>query len=345
MTTPLTFIVYAHWGRLVGFDTARLRLLSPLLATAACVLLWLVLAPGARNRLHAAIALFVIALNPYFLGLGIFVFTDMLAIVMMAIVLLGYVKKSAVLVAVGIAGSVLTRQYFAFLVPALIASSLLDRRLGRTRRFSLLSAALIGLSALTPLYYLWGNHLSPTNSLRAVYTNEGIAYNFHALSLYLSAPAAYSLPTLVLAIISNRLRSVSIAAGIATAGFVLVFPVEASAVQITEGSLTVGFLHRLISATLPHVATRIVFGLMAAFVVTVCASRLLASVKSGISGATLFCWLSVTAFLGLMPFSYMAWEKYAVPMFILIAIALVSDNAPEPSSSPTSKKHILGRHS
>ncbi len=242
MTTPLTFIAYAQWGRLVGFDTARLRLLSPLLATAACVLLWLVLAPGAKNRLHAAIALSVMALNPYFLGLGIFVFTDMLAIVMMAIVLLGYVKKSAVLVAVGIAGSVLTRQYFAFLVPALIASSLLDRRLSRTRRFSLLSAALIGLSALTPLYYLWGNHLSPTNSLRAVYTNEGIAYNFHALSLYLSAPAAYSLPTLVLAIISNRPRRVSIAAGIVTAGFVLVFPVGASAVQIAEGSLTVGFL-------------------------------------------------------------------------------------------------------
>ena len=37
MTAPLTYLVYAAWGHLAGFDTPRLRLLSPLVAAATAV--------------------------------------------------------------------------------------------------------------------------------------------------------------------------------------------------------------------------------------------------------------------------------------------------------------------
>ncbi len=40
MSGPLTFAAFAAWGRVAGFDTASLRLLAPLIASATA-LLWL----------------------------------------------------------------------------------------------------------------------------------------------------------------------------------------------------------------------------------------------------------------------------------------------------------------
>lgn len=36
----------------------------------------------------------------------------------------------------------------------------------------------------------------------------------------------------------------------------------------------------------------------------------------------LFVWVAIAAFLALMPFSYMPWEKYALPLLMLQSLAL-----------------------
>jgi len=141
----------------------------------------------------ASFALVTCVFNPYFFGLSLFVFTDMLATFFCVLWLEGHRRQSATIVALSIAGGVLTRQYLAFLA---VATALYCSAFVASRReaLRLVMASVCGVAALLPLVYLWGGSLSPSNSLRDVYTTEGIRFDPHALSLYLAVPGAYLLP-------------------------------------------------------------------------------------------------------------------------------------------------------
>ena len=84
MSGPLPFALFAWWGGLVGFGTAGLRGLSALIAFATLVLYHSTLEQhGLHGRLKYLL-LVLFAANPYFVGLSVFVFTDMLALFGMA---------------------------------------------------------------------------------------------------------------------------------------------------------------------------------------------------------------------------------------------------------------------
>ncbi|MCC7035133.1 MAG: hypothetical protein IT179_20110 [Acidobacteria bacterium] len=127
MRGPLTFAIYGAWGRLAGFGTAELRLLSPFVA-GATALVWLAfLRDRLRSRAVVGLALATLVLNPYFIGLSVFVFTDMLALLGLALALLGTTRRQPWLSAVGLVVATCARQYLAFLAPALVAAALVSR--------------------------------------------------------------------------------------------------------------------------------------------------------------------------------------------------------------------------
>jgi hypothetical protein len=86
MSAPLTYVLYAAWGRLAGFGTPELRLLSPVIASATGLLWFAFLKDHLRSRLAVSMSLATLVLNPYFIGLSVFVFTDMLALLGLGIV-------------------------------------------------------------------------------------------------------------------------------------------------------------------------------------------------------------------------------------------------------------------
>ena len=326
MSAPLTYVLYAAWGSLAGFDTPTLRLLSPLIAAATVLVWYAFLGDVNPSKALALLALFTIVLNPYFAGLSVFVFTDMLSLLGLAVTAIGVSRRKAWLAACGLALATCSRQYLAFLAPAVIGGPLIGSRGVGSGKWILASVA--GMMPLGALVVLWGGHLAPSNAIREVYTADGLRFDPHALSLYISAPAAYLLPLTLIALPQLR-RSWSPAlliAAVLAALFVVLVPVAPSLAQTREGSFTVGFLHRAVELMLGNTGSRVVFPVLAFVNIWTMGVALESGVRSLGSArrpdAEIFVWLAIAAFLAVMPFSYMPWEKYALPLLMLQSVTL-----------------------
>jgi len=118
MPGPLTFMLYGLWGRLFGFRIPVLRLLSILPAVATYVLLHRLLFDLFRRPRVAILTTLFSAFNPYMIGLGFFVYTDMLAILLMLLCWLALKNNSAAGLAVASAGALITRQCLVFVTLA-----------------------------------------------------------------------------------------------------------------------------------------------------------------------------------------------------------------------------------
>ena len=166
--TPLFHVVMAGWGKLVGFDLWKLRLLNVAISYGAVLALLRLLRRATPLRPWQAFALtLVFALSPYFFGASFTLITDNLAILfaLLALERIDRFRSDASLVTFGlaclaIAGAVLTRQSFLWLV--LVAAWFLASS-GAPLTRKAVGAALLAL-ALAPLAALvvdWGGLVPP----------------------------------------------------------------------------------------------------------------------------------------------------------------------------------------
>jgi hypothetical protein len=309
-----------------GFDTGSLRLLSPVLASATIVL-WLRFVAGVVPAPAVALlTVATIAANPYFLGLSVFVFTDMLALLGLSLAAVGVQRRSPWLSGLGVAVATCARQYLAFLAVAVAALAIFGR--GKPERSRWVIAAMAGMVPIGLLVALWDGALAPDNALRAVYTSEGLRFDPHALSLYLASPAAYLFPLVGIVLARFRVRRTTVAVAVAAAVFVIGFPIAPSIAQTREGSFTVGFLHRFVQMIASGTIEHITFAALAFVHLLALGAASESLYRHGRQGhwneSVLFAWAGTLAFLVLMPFSYMPWEKYALPLFMLEGVVLAA---------------------
>jgi Dolichyl-phosphate-mannose-protein mannosyltransferase len=167
--TPLYHVLTAWWGELVGFDLWKLRLLNVAFSYGAALALLRLLRRGTPLEPWQAFALTLLfTLSPYFFGASFTLLTDNLAILfaLLALERIDRFRSDASLATFGvacvwIAGAVLTRQSFLWLVP--VAAWFLLRSTAPVER-RLAGAALLAL-ALAPLAALvvdWGGLVPPT---------------------------------------------------------------------------------------------------------------------------------------------------------------------------------------
>lgn len=167
--TPLYHLLTAGWGEIVGFDLWKLRLLNVAFSYGAALALLRLLRRATPLEPWQAFALTLLfTLSPYFFGASFTLLTDNLAILfaLLALERVDRFRSDASLATFGvaclcIAGAVLTRQSFLWLVP-LAAWFLLRSAAPAGRRVA--GAALLAL-ALAPLAALvvdWGGLVPPT---------------------------------------------------------------------------------------------------------------------------------------------------------------------------------------
>jgi Dolichyl-phosphate-mannose-protein mannosyltransferase len=167
--TPLYHVLTAWWGELVGFDLWKLRLLNVAFSYGAALALLRLLRRGTPLEPWQAFALTLLfTLSPYFFGASFTLLTDNLAILfaLLALERIDRFRSDASLATFGvacvwIAGAVLTRQSFLWLVP--VAAWFLLRSTAPVER-RLAGATLLAL-ALAPLAALvvdWGGLVPPT---------------------------------------------------------------------------------------------------------------------------------------------------------------------------------------
>jgi hypothetical protein len=166
--TPLFHLVMAAWGKLVGFELWKLRLLNAAISYAAVLALLRLLRRATPLESWQAFALALLfALSPYFFGASFTLLTDNLAILfaLLALERMHRFRSEAslatfALVCLAIAAAVLTRQSFAWLAP-MAAWFLLRSPAAAGRRAAgavLLAAALAPLAALA---VEWGGLVPP----------------------------------------------------------------------------------------------------------------------------------------------------------------------------------------
>jgi hypothetical protein len=167
--TPLYHVLTAWWGELVGFDLWKLRLLNVAFSYGAALALLRLLRRATPLEPWQAFALTLLfTLSPYFFGASFTLLTDNLGILfaLLALERVNRFRSDASLPTFGvacvwIAGAVLTRQSFLWLVP--VAAWFLLRSVAPIER-RLAGAALLAL-ALAPLAALvveWGGLVPPT---------------------------------------------------------------------------------------------------------------------------------------------------------------------------------------
>jgi hypothetical protein len=167
--TPLYHVLTAWWGELVGFDLWKLRLLNVAFSYGAALALLRLLRRATPLEPWQAFALTLLfTLSPYFFGASFTLLTDNLAILfaLLALERVNRFRSDASLATFGlacvwIAGAVLTRQSFLWLVP--VAAWFLLRSVAPIGRQAV-GAALLAL-ALAPLAALvveWGGLVPPT---------------------------------------------------------------------------------------------------------------------------------------------------------------------------------------
>ena len=165
--TPLFHVVMTAWGKLVGFDLWKLRLLNVAISYGAALALLRLLRRATPLAATPAFALtLAFALSPYFFGASFTLLNDNLAILFALLALErihAYSRTGSMaafaLACLWIAGAVLTRQSFLWLV--LMAAFYLLRR--RADGQVLAGAALLAL-ALAPLAALvieWNGLVPP----------------------------------------------------------------------------------------------------------------------------------------------------------------------------------------
>ncbi len=327
LSTPLPFIVYAAWGKLVGFDLWRLRILSLLIALTTYLLFHRLLWEHLRNGPVAFFATAFLALHPYMVGFSIFVFTDGLTIALLVAGLLAYVRRNPWLLALAVAGALLCRQYAAFFALAVLlvtAHELIrDRKRDSLRLFL---AVVIGMLPFVGLVVLWGG-LSPINQWRAFYATEHLAFHPSYLVLYVALLALYLVPIVIA--VGKQLytdRPVLIGAFVLAWMYWLI-PVKAASYAEAINVHTVGLFHkamvRLVAA--PWFA-QAVFFVSFAFGLPI----LYVSIRGALRGArsnpvapNLIYDLAILIFMAVMPFSYLNWEKYFVPLIPFVCVRLL----------------------
>lgn len=327
MSTPLPFLIYALWGRMMGFDLFHLRMLSVIIAILTYIafhrLLFIALKDGKKVFWGGA---FLVA-QPYMIGLSIFVFTDMTAILFMVLACLALLKRRPILLGICIMMAILSRQYIAFLALAAGIYFLVDYL--RVRRKSSLYMMLSSVVSVIPyiLLALWWGGPTPDNTMQYRYLDYGFTFNAHALSLYIGLIWVYGFPLLLFYLKKFYCDYKVWIAGVIASGFYLLFPVGPSQPTINVGISTVGLFHRFLKALLlGEFWIQVVFYLsflLAMPVVIRLAGDCYRRFKRRLHDTPLFLDLAILAFFVVMPFSYLSWEKYLMPMLPLFILRVL----------------------
>jgi len=344
MSAPLPFVLYALWGRVFNFEIQTLRILSVIFALLTFVTFhYLLFSIFKESKIALATTAFFI-LNPYMVGLSIFVFTDMLAILFLIICCLAVKNKSPLLFAVASSLGLLTRQYFAFLAIAAGLYYLFSYKKAReSRAIKMLFSAFLSFLPLLLFFVLWQGP-TPDSARKALYLKESLSFHPNSLTLYITQFSIYLLPVILFFWKDIYKDKKMLITSFVISWLYWVFPVAPSTAAVEANIHTVGLFHKVVRLVLgteyEHIFFFVFFFLGLPIVLAVikdCYQR----IKSPDLDFLLFIDLAILTFLLMMPFSYLVWEKYFLPVVPLAAIYLLLKYRKETSPTFVQNKPLV----
>ncbi len=327
MSTPLPFLAYALWGKLVGFELFHLRILSLIMAVITYLVFHRLLFISIKDEKKVFWGAVLLVIQPYMIGFSIFVYTDMMAILFLLLAVLWHIRRRPILLGLCLVMAILSRQYMAFLVFGGGIYYLLEHiTIKRRDSLTMLAAAVLSVVPYLILVFWWGG-LSPDSSLRQRYLGDGFYFHPTTVSLYVSLIFIYLFPLILYYArkfyCGLTVWMVSLIGSI----FYVLFPVGPSKPSVEVGIPTVGLFHRLLRYSLGQgFWEQVVFHLgfvLAVPVLYSLATDLYQRLRQHLFDIKLFLDLAIIAFLVMMPFSYLGWEKYFLPVVPLLILRIM----------------------
>ena len=327
MSTPLPFILYAWWGNLFGLELFNFRILSIIIAICTYMLFHYILFEKVKNKKLAVYGILFFVIHPYMVGLSIFLFTDMSAILFLLVGYCSIEKKKYTIAIVAFALSILCRQYMLFILPAIFLY------LYSSKPNQLIKSALIAITPALPyfaLIILWGG-TSPDNEYRALYLSQPFAFHINVFFLYVSLLCTYLIPFYYFlgktfyknkhVLISSLLLSI----------LYFFFPIDAAQYSKDIGVFTVGLFHKAFKYIFhSDLIIQLIFYISIVFalplLITFIKESYLAFINKKMD-EIIFLNVIIIFFFIVMPFSYLGWEKYFMPIlpFVILRLLLVLD--------------------
>jgi len=197
VTGPVFYYLYAAWGKLISSDIGSLRGFNLIVSAFTVLVLYLNFKYVLKDELQAFISLVAVLVNPYFIGLSFFVFTDMLSLLGALLAFYSYVSGRYFLLIISTLVCVMTRQYTAFIFLSFGIHSLIGLYQGKTKEFYNLVAMGVGFLPFFLLLYLWQGIAPPSGIARWVEEGQN-RFHFNYLITYTIFSAIYLAPLLII---------------------------------------------------------------------------------------------------------------------------------------------------
>lgn len=318
MSTPLPFVLYAIWGKIFSVELYTLRIFSLLIAFIFFNVSLSFFYTISKNKLISIVLLLILMFNPYIIGISFFVYTDMLATLMLLISCYAMIEKKYLISAIFIGLAILCRQYLVYgLIAIGITIFYNEYYLNKKIPYQLLYLFIPVIINLALFVYWRG--ATPQNLLKNTYMHQAFAFHFDALTGYIATFGIYASPILIFIYKKIPLKFYTSAV---FAGCILYyfFPIEVSKVTL-EAEInvsTIGFFHKL--TLIAPTSVQILLWILGIALGLLFSFFLMQLTLKKLSPELVYICTIWISFLLIMPLSYLTWEKYIIPIlpFLLV---------------------------
>jgi hypothetical protein len=324
-TPPLFYLIGAIWTKIFNDSFESLRIFNLLISFVTWQCVYLLINLFSKNRLHTFLLSLLVILNPYFLGLSMFVFTDMITIMISLIAVISLMKEKYYLFILLSTLAILCRQYaIIFPLSAIvfwIAQHLAGKRIAKLNFIG----AVLSILPLVILFYIWGD-IAPVAGVKKWIVKNDDTYNLSYINTYLTFSVIYILPLFIVFLKKTKLNPIVLSTAIVLSVVLSFFPVMPSKATIIQTDYTtVGYAHFYIVKLLGEytLLVRAILGLLlfaGCYYSILLVKVFFEDIKNQQINEGNYFTLVWLIFLILMPFSYQVWEKYltiVLPFIIL----------------------------
>jgi 4-amino-4-deoxy-L-arabinose transferase-like glycosyltransferase len=336
VTPPFFFIFYALWAKIFGSTIESLRILTLIISLITWQLVFYLISLFVKKNIHVLLLSFLVVINPYFLGTSVFVFTDMLTIMLCLSAVILFLKDKYYLFLIFCSLAILCRQYAIIFPLSIIAFSIINLFNGKPINKRYIFGTALTFLPLLILFFIWGN-VAPLNGIQKWIVLAPHFYNISYINTYITFSVVYLLPLIIVFLYKRiGLNFLNVAFALIICLIILQFPITPSAAAILQTDIrTVGFAHIALIKLLGEesLTLRIILGVLlfvGCFINVVLIKYFLKDIKNKIYRREMIFIIIWILFLIIMPLSYQVWEKYltmGLP-FLMLSIYFLINNEP-----------------
>lgn len=315
ITPPLFYIVFSLWSKIVGFSIESLRILNLIISLVCWQFIFYFFKLTTYRSKSSFLLSALVIMNPYLLGVSIFVYNDNLMLLFLLLAMIFLYKERPTLTGISLSLALLIRQYsIVFPLSVFIYSSIKSIKENKLRT-ELLIASVLSIIPLLMLFIYW-NGLAPESGLKVWYIENRLIYNLDYINTYLTFSSIYTLPLLIYFFYKKGFVITKLIYAVVFSTIISFFPIKPSLATLNQINVTtVGYAHKFSRIIFGTDSTALnilffIFLILGSYITIILFSDFIKKFREdNIDKESILslCWL---LFLLIMPFSFQVWEKY-----------------------------------